>query len=48
MSSEELKNKIKELEKELERIKNDSCKSLPAREKIEHMSSEVVDANPYR
>lgn len=43
---EELRQRVKELEKKLleEQRKNAST----AREKIEHMSSEVVDSNPYR
>ena len=48
MSSEELKKRISELEKELEMLKNDSGKEPQGRTKIEQMSSEVVDANPYR
>ncbi|KAF0297205.1 Ubiquitin-like modifier-activating enzyme 5 [Amphibalanus amphitrite] len=45
--SEELKRRIVELEKELEAIKKESCEGRRGREKIEQMSSEVVDANPY-
>ncbi|XP_043219706.1 ubiquitin-like modifier-activating enzyme 5 isoform X1 [Amphibalanus amphitrite] len=45
--SEELKRRIVELEKELEAIKKESCEERRGREKIEQMSSEVVDANPY-
>ena len=48
MSSEELKRRISELEKELELLKNESGVERQGRKKIEQMSSEVVDANPYR
>lgn len=43
---EELQNRIAMLEKELqeERCKN----AITTREKIEHMSGEVIDSNPYR
>jgi hypothetical protein len=46
MSAEEkialLEAKVKELQKELE------SKSQPKRDKIDVMSAEVVDSNPYR
>lgn len=42
---EGLKAKIKELEIALETEKK---RKGPMREKIEEMSSEVVDSNPYR
>lgn len=45
-SVQELLDKIKHLEMELEREK-DKHKQI-AREKINEMSSEVVDTNPYR
>lgn len=45
-SVQELLDKIKHLEMELEREK-DNHKQI-AREKINEMSSEVVDSNPYR
>lgn len=41
---ETLRQKIKELENELREKKDKDA----AREKIEHMSGEVVDSNPYR
>ncbi|XP_037076538.1 ubiquitin-like modifier-activating enzyme 5 [Pollicipes pollicipes] len=47
MSSEDLKQKIIELEKELESLKNDGTHEPQGRQKIDQMSSEVVDANPY-
>lgn len=45
-SVQELLDKIKNLEVELEREK--SKHKHTAREKINEMSSEVVDSNPYR
>ena len=39
-----LKERISQLKKELESLKT----SRGTREKIEQMSSEVVDSNPYR
>ena len=49
MSSEEeiarLKRRVAELEHELNSIKT---KNHPGRNKIQQMSSEVVDSNPYR
>lgn len=42
---EKLKAKIKELEIALE---NERKRKGPVREKIQEMSSEVVDSNPYR
>ena len=42
---EELKNKIRELEMALDAEKK---RKGPVREKIEAMTSEVVDSNPYR
>ena len=44
-SLESLQNRIKELEEELA---NEKTKNVCKREKIEEMSSEVVDSNPYR
>lgn len=45
-SVEELENRIKDLEKQLEHEKR---KNITAgRSKISQMSSEVVDSNPYR
>lgn len=43
---EELQNRIAKLEKELqeERCRN----AIITREKIKHMSGEVIDSNPYR
>lgn len=43
---EELQRRIKELENKL--LEEQSKNMLSTREKIEHMSSEVVDSNPYR
>lgn len=43
--TERLKSKIAELEKALEIERR---KKGPRREKIDEMSSEVVDSNPYR
>lgn len=43
-SVEELKNKIAELEAQLAKTQENA----PIREKIQNMSSEVVDSNPYR
>lgn len=45
-SVQELLDKIKRLEMELEREKDN--RKQTAREKINEMSSEVVDSNPYR
>lgn len=42
---EELQMKVKELEARLAVAQGDA---RPARQKIEVMSSEVVDSNPYR
>ena len=39
-----LKARVKELEREL----GEARRERPHREKIEHMSAEVVDSNPYR
>lgn len=44
-SIEELQKKVQELEAKLAAIQGDGA---PARQKIEVMSSEVVDSNPYR
>ena len=44
---EELNAKIVLLEQTIEELKN-STKHAPARSRIEEMSAEVVDANPYR
>ena len=45
--AEQLEKRIEQLEEELrqERAKNEGCHS--ARSKIEAMSAEVVDSNPY-
>ena len=40
-----LKDKVSELEKALE---HERKKKGPRREKVDQMSSEVVDSNPYR
>lgn len=45
---EDLKKRIIELEEELKLEKSKSEKSSIARPKINQMSSEVVDSNPYR
>lgn len=42
---ESLRQRIKELEDQLREKKD---KDATARERIEHMSAEVVDSNPYR
>lgn len=42
---EELRKKVKELEAKLAAFQGDGA---PVRKKIEVMSSEVVDSNPYR
>jgi hypothetical protein len=42
---QKLKNRVAELEKSLEMERK---RKGPRREKIELMSSEVVDSNPYR
>ena len=42
---ENLHAKINDLEKELQELKS---QNIPMRQKIEQMSSEVVDTNPYR
>lgn len=44
-SIETLKAKIQELEEQLDRANN---KHIPVREKIDTMTAEVVDSNPYR
>lgn len=46
MELEEAKNRIKQLEDELNELKKKT--STQYREKIDTMSSEVVDSNPYR
>jgi len=46
MSVEELQQKVKQLESLVEELQ--ARKDGPVREKIAQMSSEVVDANPYR
>ena len=43
---DELKERVKQLENELEAVKKG--KSYVVRDKINTMSSEVVDSNPYR
>ena len=45
---EELKKRIAELENELRLEKSKNESSSVHREKINEMSSEVVDSNPYR
>lgn len=47
MSMEQLQARIKQLEEELKEEKSKNAQ-LPSRQKIEHMSPEVVDSNPYR
>ena len=42
-----LRQKVKELQKELEEEKAKNA-SIKTRSKIDHMSAEVVDSNPYR
>lgn len=44
---EELQQRIKVLEQQLEQAKAEKD-ATPARQRIEQMSSEVVDTNPYR
>lgn len=44
---EELQLKVKRLEEELALLKSQERSSLPARVKVDKMSSEVVDSNPY-
>jgi cell division septum initiation protein DivIVA len=46
-SIELLQERIKSLEQQLAEAKSNNA-GLPAREKIQQMSSEVVDTNPYR
>lgn len=43
---EKLQQRVKELESKL--LEEQSKNVSTTREKIEHMSSEVVDSNPYR
>lgn len=43
-TAEDLQKRIKELEEQLQLARHQQC----VREKIENMSSEVVDSNPYR
>lgn len=43
---ESLRRRVAELEKQLQEEK--SKDATATREKIEHMSAEVVDSNPYR
>lgn len=45
-SMEEMENRIKDLEKQLEKEKQKN--NTAGRSKISQMSSEVVDSNPYR
>ena len=45
---EDLKKRIAELENELKLEKSKNESSSVMRPKIEQMSSEVVDSNPYR
>ena len=47
MSIEELKNRIKELEAQLQYERENKNETV-ARPKITQMSAEVVDSNPYR
>lgn len=42
---ESLRRRVEELEKQLRERRD---KDATARERIEHMSAEVVDSNPYR
>ena len=44
---EELQRKVKELEEEIALLKSQENANLPARCKVERMSAEVVDSNPY-
>lgn len=46
-SVEKLQERIKELEKQLVELKLKDGE-FSARDKVEQMSSEVVDTNPYR
>ncbi|XP_055615371.1 ubiquitin-like modifier-activating enzyme 5 [Toxorhynchites rutilus septentrionalis] len=46
-SMEDLKQQIQDLQNELSRLKNGTSGGHNVREKIEKMSSEVVDSNPY-
>ena len=48
MSVEELQQKVKQLESQIEVLRARVNQDGPVRPKIEQMSSEVVDANPYR
>lgn len=49
MSVEELQKKVKELESLVEELRAKGASGGgPSRQKIEQMSAEVVDANPYR
>lgn len=41
-----LRQRIRELEKKL--LEEQHRNKFTTREKIEHMSSEVIDSNPYR
>ena len=47
-SVQDLQERIKELENELSAVKNETGVNKIGREKIQEMSSEVVDSNPYR
>lgn len=48
MSVKELQQKVKQLESLVEELNARANKDAPVRAKIEQMSAEVVDANPYR
>lgn len=45
---DELRRRIGELEKELEAARTAGAGAASARDKIQQMSGEVVDTNPYR
>ena len=45
---EDLKRRIAQLEEELQNEKRKNDVSSTVRQKIDQMSSEVVDSNPYR
>ena len=48
MSVEELQQEVKQLRSLVEELRTRAPKDGPVRQKIEQMSAEVVDANPYR
>lgn len=43
----ELEEEVARLKSQLQSLKGDAGTSIPPREKITEMSSEVVDSNPY-